>query len=662
MTEFIECFVCCNKFTHKNKNIICTSTNCNFTSCTECFIRYSQDKLSIECMKCHTLFDNNFIDNNFHKSQISKIKEIQQKIFIQQQTNLITETVPRANFEIEQEKASKRLLLSETKRKELKLQIANLNKEIIKDEKLKLSSYDDEIQKKEWNSFIGKCPNTNCNAYLDKDYVCLSCKSSVCKKCMCIILDKKHKCNDDDIKTASVIKKTTKPCPKCRTLITKITGCNHMWCTKCHYSFDWTTGSVIKSGAGNPHYHNYTHNTGNTLRTPGDIHCGGIDRNIVSPKMHDLIGRFSQFHLPLYNLLATRQHQVTIPNNPLCFCSNFINIIQRSIRILNNIRTYLSTPDTAVFLKNRTDLIKGVINEQQFQKNVIDKNYQLEYYSHYIHHLEMFVMIGIEIINEFSHNLFDRKINFPSFKSTFKFAIFKEWNRENCNTEYMISICNYFFDISNTFYDNALGLLFYYNSELVKIPLFNTVYKRKICINEIINVSKLFGCTDTKFYHNIKNTKNRICLTNKRRDFIQTNIHSKELVPWTIKQIPEWMILDARINDSDKIIVIPNTLPAIYNQPRQVQPRQVHTTQIQGGPRQVHTTQIQGGPRQVQPSQVQPHTHTGRGMEILAGWGRIYGPVDDDGDVRMQEALLQQAQTHATYRHTHDHARTQAQS
>ena len=36
-------------------------------------------------------------------------------------------------------------------------------------------------------------------------------------------------------------------------MISKIDGCNQMWCTQCHVAFDWKTGA-IQNSVHNPHY------------------------------------------------------------------------------------------------------------------------------------------------------------------------------------------------------------------------------------------------------------------------------------------------------------------------------------------------------------------------------------------------------------------------
>lgn len=66
-----------------------------------------------------------------------------------------------------------------------------------------------------------------------------------------------HQCHDSAVKTARVLRTSTKPCPKCRRLIERSYGCNHMFCTICHASFDWETGTILTRST-NPLFALYT--------------------------------------------------------------------------------------------------------------------------------------------------------------------------------------------------------------------------------------------------------------------------------------------------------------------------------------------------------------------------------------------------------------------
>ena len=84
-----------------------------------------------------------------------------------------------------------------------------------------------------------------------------------------------HVCNPDSVKTMKLLKRDTKPCPKCGTMIYKIDGCAQMWCTECHTAFSWTTGRIETGRIHNPHYMEFK-NKHFTSREHGDIPCGGV--------------------------------------------------------------------------------------------------------------------------------------------------------------------------------------------------------------------------------------------------------------------------------------------------------------------------------------------------------------------------------------------------
>jgi hypothetical protein len=87
-----------------------------------------------------------------------------------------------------------------------------------------------------------------------------------------------HKCNPESIESFKLICKETKPCPNCRTRISKVSGCDQMWCTQCHVTFSWTTGLKVTGNIHNPHYYEWKKNNEEmaTFRNVGEILCGGI--------------------------------------------------------------------------------------------------------------------------------------------------------------------------------------------------------------------------------------------------------------------------------------------------------------------------------------------------------------------------------------------------
>lgn len=110
-----------------------------------------------------------------------------------------------------------------------------------------------------------------------KEKFCSLCKFAFCEFCeKCYSPDTKHICLDSDKETVKTILSSTKNCPKCYSRITKIQGCDQMWCVVCKTAFSWNTGKIETGPIHNPHYHdwrrltnqveqNHNHNNGDNL-------------------------------------------------------------------------------------------------------------------------------------------------------------------------------------------------------------------------------------------------------------------------------------------------------------------------------------------------------------------------------------------------------------
>ena len=134
-------------------------------------------------------------------------------------------------------------------------------------------------------------------------YKCEVCKLFTCPDCFEVIgysKEEHHECKEDNLKSAEMIKKETKGCPKCGVRIFKISGCDQMWCTECKVAFSWNTGKIVLNGQiHNPHYYNYLQQTeggvgGAAPRNPGDIVCGGVIPYYSFNSLTRWIGCFSQ--------------------------------------------------------------------------------------------------------------------------------------------------------------------------------------------------------------------------------------------------------------------------------------------------------------------------------------------------------------------------------
>jgi hypothetical protein len=179
------------------------------------------------------------------------------------------------------EKNAEELAKNHVERDILQIHLDAVNVRIIRCQNILAGRGDTETR--EVREFIQRCPADGCRGYLSTAYKCGTCSKFVCPDCLVVKgenRDADHTCDEAAKATAQLIKKETKPCPKCGVRIYKIDGCDQMWCTNegCHTAFSWNTGRVITGVIHNPHYYEYLRrqNNGAVPREAGDIPCGGL--------------------------------------------------------------------------------------------------------------------------------------------------------------------------------------------------------------------------------------------------------------------------------------------------------------------------------------------------------------------------------------------------
>ena len=126
-------------------------------------------------------------------------------------------------------------------------------------------------------AYIKPCGKNECKGYVNKsDNTCELCKTEYCPRCM----EEKcegHVCKEEDVQTVKLLRKDTKNCPSCATLIHRISGCPDMFCVNCNTAFNWNTMEINKRGNSNPHYYEWLRRNGggdrNASANPND-ECG----------------------------------------------------------------------------------------------------------------------------------------------------------------------------------------------------------------------------------------------------------------------------------------------------------------------------------------------------------------------------------------------------
>lgn len=329
--ETTNCCICAESYNRSNRlEVKCEY--CDFVACRLCFETYLLSQTTPHCMlpndQCGKIWTRNFISKTFTIAFITtKYKEHREHILFEQELSLM----PATQLIIERRKYKKQKILDYSEElSDLHRSIHELTvrKDILENRvrrlRVILNSDDvdfnetDELKNDDVSStkkFIHRCSNENCRGFLSSNWNCELCDTSTCSKChmnIGTIEDKEdkenHVCNENDVETAKMIKKDSKPCPKCGIIIFKIDGCDQMYCTQCHTPFSWRTGDIqLTQNIHNPHYFEYirTHGNGAIQRNPMDVLCGrDLNMNFVS-RLNALLVYFS----PIFN--SQERHKIT---------------------------------------------------------------------------------------------------------------------------------------------------------------------------------------------------------------------------------------------------------------------------------------------------------------------------------------------------------------
>jgi hypothetical protein len=252
------------------KVVICPY--CSFEACRTCCETYVLNESTPKCMNnsCGREWNRQFMRENFtNVFMTGRLKKHRENTLFEQEKALLPSTQPIVENMIKREHNYKRIA-------EVQAQIDALiyRRRDIERENYELGRNPRSTERSE---FVRACPNEHCRGYLSTQWKCGICEQWVCPDCHEIkgfVRDIEHTCNPDNLATARLLSRDTKPCPKCHTGIFKIDGCDQMWCTQCHTAFNWRTGR-IQDTVHNPHYFEWLRRNGNQIpRDQGDVPCG----------------------------------------------------------------------------------------------------------------------------------------------------------------------------------------------------------------------------------------------------------------------------------------------------------------------------------------------------------------------------------------------------
>jgi hypothetical protein len=343
-------------------------------------------------MKCNTGWDNEFVLQAVNKTYYhSELKDKKKDKMVEFEKGRIPATQEEAKRFLLKEKSAKDIASVQQENDKLQMLINENNQRIRKiRNKLREDLGQAVAEKKE---FVMQCQVENCKGFLSTGYKCELCDAKTCPKCIEVIEDE-HECKPDSIASAEMIKKDTKPCPKCSIRVYKIDGCNQMWCVQCNTPWDWVSGKIVNGTIHNPHYYQFLQkqNAGVMPRNPGDVVCGGLPEIWA---MNQLLHQLDQSFLPIVRFI-----QINVFSIHRIIVDVRFRIIDE--RAHNRFEPQL-TDSRIRYMLNRT-------SEEEFRQEIYNINTKRDKVQANIRLLELIETVGTDLFQNYI-KIFDRPIS-----------------------------------------------------------------------------------------------------------------------------------------------------------------------------------------------------------------------------------------------------------
>lgn len=316
------------------------------------------------------------------------------------------------------------------------------------------------------------CPADGCRGFLNSKWVCGVCDTAVCRHCHEIVdLEEEavpgqcwlrdacstqegvpmpkslqdvepptgrlwHRCSLPAVETARLLVKETKPCPTCRALISKVDGCDQMWCTQCQTAFSWITGQKEEGRIHNPHYYEWLRRTAGAVpREVGDVPgaggaagdcCADENRLLNMPWLvvNDIVGgAFDNYFTDIADIEANftatgltefvDKYRAAIASNPDAFgllakkamAELLLGLHRRVLEVYQydvaNRRNWYDNHADTQGLENAIDFLVGRIDEADWLKRVWSRDRMRRYRNDVKEIKRMFYAAGRDMLNSF---------------------------------------------------------------------------------------------------------------------------------------------------------------------------------------------------------------------------------------------------------------------
>lgn len=229
-----ECAICAETF-NKSSRIPVQCEYCDFVACRKCCQTYILNEVVTKCMNqsCGREWSRHFLTRNFTQTfNKHELKEHQKNVIFEREKSMMPATQQLVELHNEYRHLKQRNDQLERDFHRIRQEIAeigtrrfHIRRRLEHGIPIPNSGEREMVQRLE---FVRACPDVECRGYLSSQWKCGVCEKWTCSDCHEIkgmSRDSPHECKPENVASAALVEKETRPCPNCHTNIFKIEGC-----------------------------------------------------------------------------------------------------------------------------------------------------------------------------------------------------------------------------------------------------------------------------------------------------------------------------------------------------------------------------------------------------------------------------------------------------
>jgi len=328
-------------------------------------------------MNCHHPWPREFLDEHLTRSwREGELKLHRQKILFDRERSLLPATQPDVEIEVQKRAYAAEIPALDSQESQLEAMLRDVRAKK-RSHKHYIHNGPEATEAKEKRLFVAACPIETCRGFLSTAYKCGTCATQFCSGCReRKSKDVEHVCDPALVATIAEIVKDSRPCPRCGTAISKVSGCDQMYCTQCDTPFSYETGAVIKGVIHNPHYFERLQKLAAAAAAGG---AGGAGANGCNgwPNVH---------HLPAH-----------IRTSDL-----FLRLLREAIHTEDvTLRLHLASPETPTDNRDlRVRYLMNELDEKKFKQLIQQRDRKRQRELEIRAVLELFVITTMEFFND----------------------------------------------------------------------------------------------------------------------------------------------------------------------------------------------------------------------------------------------------------------------